>query len=322
MSVLSWTLKEMLFPIQLSEEKKVPTKVQLLKVGEFLSDDDKLEITTEILSSFQKNFQEKVRGYVDGKLPIDYFHENEKIAAGWIENLYIEKDGTELWADVKWTKRASEQLAEGELRYISVEYHTDYQHNEDGKKYGPTLFGAGLTNRPFIKGMASVASFAEKEKKEEYQEMTLEEAMKKIEELEAKIAEMGKGEKEMKEKLEEKKAEEEKAMAEKAAKEKEETFTKMLSEGKAVEAQRESFIAGDMVKFAELAQPLHTKASGTTDESKPEEKTFADGQDEILSLAKAKMEKNSALTLGEAISKVLDENKKLSEKYSEEVKLA
>jgi hypothetical protein len=39
----------------------------------------------------------------------------------------------------------------------------------------------------------------------------------------------------------------------------------MLSDGKAVPAQREAFLEGNLVKFAELAQPLNLKDKGTSE---------------------------------------------------------
>lgn len=157
----------MLLPIKLSEDKVVPKSVQLLRVGTFLFENgETIQVTRELLKSFKKNFDKKVRGYEDGRLPIDYFHENEKVAGGWINQINLTNEDTELWADVIWTPRAEKMLADGEIRYVSAEFHFDYQHNEGGTKWGPTLFGAGLTNRPFIKGMAPVVQFQEESERE------------------------------------------------------------------------------------------------------------------------------------------------------------
>lgn len=316
----------MLIAIKLSEENKVPRRVQLLRVGEFLSDDQgDFKITKDMLKSFKRNFDEKVRGYEDGKLPIDYFHDNEKIAAGWMSGVELNDEQTELWVEVEWTKSAESKLADRELRYISAEFHLNYQHNEGGKKFGPTLFGAGLTNRPFIKGMKAVAA------SEGANEMTLEQALAKIKELEAMVAEMKqaaeppKPEGEQSEELSAAKKELSELKAKHAAEAKlnvkKDAFSKMLSEGKVVEAQREAFLSDDMTKFAELAMKTNTEAkghSGTEGKETSEEKS---SQDQVIELAE-KMVKEKGITLSQAIAQVLKDNKKLSEGYDKEVVVA
>ncbi len=339
----------MLKPITLSEDKLVPKTVQLLRVGQFkFENGDEIEITSKLLKSFKVNFDNKVRGYDDGKLPVDYYHENDKIASGWIHQLNLVEGETELWAEVSWTPRAMQMLADGEIRYISAEFHFDYQHNEGGQKYGPTLLGAGLTNRPFIKGMkpvvlaekndpvsekiaklinegypqdqaVAIAKDLERQGKlgegENYM-MTIEQAMAKIAELEAKLKAV-EGEKEMLAGDMQKKDTayaEEKKLAEKAN-----TFNKMLSEGKVIEAARESFMGNDMVKFAEINKTAHTKAVGTSGEGNTVEKDIKkDTQEEIHMLAEA-MAKEKGISYGDAVSRVLRDKKELNEKYLSEV---
>lgn len=312
----------MLIPITLSEAKEVPKKIQLLRAGEFLSEQyGNLKITKEILFGLKKNFDEKVRGYEDGKLPIDYFHENEKIAAGWIENLTLSENGAELWADVKWTPKAEKMLSEGELRYVSAEFSFNYQDNESGKKFGPTLFGAGLTNRPFIKGMDPVMALNEKNQENGGKKM--DEKDKEIEALKAKIAEMQKAMdgkdmemSDLKKKLGETQAQ---YAEEKKCAEKRDNFNKMLAEGKAVEAQRESFMSGDMVKFAELAKPTNMNAKGSHD-SNDQNDSSKSAQDKVLELAEVIVAQKK-VSLHEGISQVLRANKELNAQYQKEVSL-
>lgn len=320
-------------PILLTEiTENAPHQIQLLRVGDFQYDlDEKLEITADMLVSFKQNFDAKIRGYEDGKLPVDYFHDNDKIAAGWISQLYLQNGDTELWAEVEWTPKAKDAIASRELRYVSAEFHLNYEDNESRKKFGPTLFGAGLTNRPFVKGMKSIAA-SEKNKslKDGEKEMTLEEAKAKIKDLEEKIEEMtgkmgemekksGEKDKEL-EDSEKKYSELEAKLSEtKALNEKTNSFNKLLADGKAVEAQREAFMSGDMVKFSELAMPVNKEGQGSSEEKKEsEEKTEAKDADEasekVMELAE-KMAKEQGIALDKAISKVLSENKELAEKH-------
>ncbi len=306
----------MSFLIKLSEDGAVPKRVQLLRTGAFNYDGEAMNITSAMLQSFVKNFNEKVRGYEDGKLPVDYFHENEKIAAGWIASLTIEVEDTELWAEVHWTPKAEKILADGELRYLSVEFSFDYESNEGGKRFGPTLFGAGLTNRPFIKGMKPVKTLSEGDYK-----MTPEQMQAKIAELEAMIADLKKQVGGSAEALAAAKTEADGLKQEKAMSEKKASFDKMLSEGKAVEAQREPFMSGDMTKFAELAKPLNSSSKGGSGEGEPTN-TAADAQDKIHELALKAMAQDKNLSYKQAVSKVLDGDKKLHDQYKNEVKLA
>ena len=294
-------------PIQLSETKEVATRVQLLRTGKF--EEGALVLDEVILASLKKNFDAKVRGYTDGKLPIDYFHEGWKEAAGWISALYLEANGTELWADVQWTPKAMECIGGGEIRYLSVEFSFDYQDNESNQKFGPTLFGAGLTNRPFVKGMKPVVQLSEKGGKGN---MELKEALEKIQtlstqvtDLETKLSESVKASDSLKLELE-------------AAKKKA-VFDKMLSEGKVVEAQREAYLANDMVTFAERAKPVNTIPAGT----KAQEAPVSSGKTaaaEILELAE-KLVSEGQISLSAAISKVRHEKPELVKRHADELRV-
>lgn len=148
-----------------NSDSKPATQVQLLRTGEF-SDPryGTLQITPEILQNMVVNFKSKVRG-VD--LAIDYAHQSDQVAAGWIQDLYLLNEGIELWATVKWTPAGEQRLAEKEFRYLSADFTFNYVDNETGKEFGPTLFGAGLTNRPVVKEMQPVVELTEKHKGDE-----------------------------------------------------------------------------------------------------------------------------------------------------------
>lgn len=308
-----------------------PKKIQLLRAGEFVQGDTKkpLKITPELIRSLKKNFDSNARGYPDKKLPVDYFHENDKVAAGWISNVTLNEDATEMFADVEWTPTAERRIKEGELRYVSVEFDYNYRHNEGGKSFGPTLFGAGLTNRPFIKGMNPVTL------SEGDNQMNEEQYKAKIAELEAKLKKYESGESEQmsaqKKELEDMKkqcseltkklsdveanAAKEKKLAEKTTK-----FNKMLSEGKANEAQREAFMSEDMEKFAELAKATN-QGKGHSGDGKGGDGKELDptktAAEQIFALAEG-IVKDRKVSYDNAISIALSENKELSEKYHKE----
>lgn len=346
---------------------KINDTVQILRVGEFIHPDStigKVIVTSEMLSQMVTNFQNNVRG-ID--IAIDYKHESDDIAAGWVREVFLSEDGMELWARVDWTPAALKKLADKEFRYLSADFHMNYKHNETLQEYGPTLFGAGLTNRPVVKNMRPAVELqeAKKELKPKGEKMPEEKpedkkpemmpedkdqfmyAGKKLDELsgdEIKYAmkkledKLKSLEGEKKEMSEEKKEEvvveaEKEVEAPKAAapveevkedvklSEKKSTFDNLVKAGRAVEAQRDAFMTDDMVKFAELAQPINLSESGS-DAVKKEEQINADPQDAVLALARKKLsEANGKLTLDAAISMVLSENNDLHKKYREAVEV-
>lgn len=89
-------------------------------------------------------------------------------------------------------------------------------------------------------------------------------------------------------------------------------FSVLLSEGKAVEAQREAFVSGDMKAFIEKSVPVKLSEAGHA--SKPPVES-GDAQEEVLSLAK-KLSEEKKISMKEAISAVLKNNNKLAEKLS------
>ena len=89
-------------------------------------------------------------------------------------------------------------------------------------------------------------------------------------------------------------------------------FSILLAEGKACEAQREAFLAGDMKAFIEKAVPVKLAEAGHS--AKPPVES-GDAQEEVLSLAK-KLSEEKKLSMKEAISQVLKNNNKLAEKLS------
>lgn len=326
-------------PIKLSDaafaDNQIPERVQLLRSGKYFHHGKEIEVSKDDLDKMVHNFQEGVRG-ID--LMIDYGHNSEGEAAAWVKNVYVEEkeDGHELWAEVVWTDGGKDSVLSKRYRYISADFHFNYTDNESLSEYGPTLFGAGLTNRPVVKKMQPIIQLSEKYNENlKNEEDSMEEIQKQIDELRAMIMEMkkrsdddaammeGMKKKEVKDedvKMSEdfKRLQEENEELKKAneLREKENTFNKLFAEGKVVEAQRKPFLNGDMVKFSENAAPLNTKETGTGKENEKDQKS---AYDKVMELAEKKM-KDEQIMLSEAISGVLKENKELSKQYREETK--
>jgi len=164
--------------IKLSDVKKgmpasVDPNVQVLRVGSFNHPKyGEFDITTLVLEEMKQNFDANIRG-ID--IALDYFHDSDKEASGWLKELFLSEDGTELWGVVEWTPKARKMLAEREIRYFSPDFAFEWTDPETEKTYQNVLFGGGLTNRPFVKDMAAIVA---SEKKGET--MTLAELEKKV----------------------------------------------------------------------------------------------------------------------------------------------
>lgn len=316
-------------PIQLGDSSAVPLAevsniVQVLRAGEFSHPEyGDFKVSTEDLAAMVRNFDERVRGT---DIAIDFAHESEHEAAGWIQKLYLKENGTELWAEVKWTPTGQKALVDREYRYLSADFAFAYRHNETKSEYGPTLFGAGLTNRPFVKNMAAVVELNEGKGNMQMDD-------KKIQDMEKELADLKKEKEsrdvefaEMKKKLSEyeasnKKSEEEKLAAETKVAEMKRTegFNKLLTEGRACEAQRESYMSGDMDAYAAAYVPVNLDEKGHGKGADKSVKT--DAQDEVLELAN-KLVASEKIGLDRAISRVLSERKDLNEKYIGETSVA
>lgn len=338
--------------LQLSEGDEAPDKIQLFRVGTFHHDEyGPLKITPAVLEEMVENFKNDVRG-ID--LAVDYKHESEDKAAAWIKDVFLNDEKTGMFARVQWTPAGRQVVEDKEFRYISPDFGFKSQDKETLKWFGPTLNGAALTNRPFIKRMNPVVQLSEgaatfdEDDEQENDDMKIEEAQAKIKELEkqtkklseentalsdkvkaaeadkkvcdeanmtpeemmAKIAELTKQLEDMK-----KKANDATIQASEAKKTAE--FNVLLTDGKAVEAQRDAFMKGDTAAFAQLSEKVNLGARGTGKEPPPakEVNTQADAEKEIERLAHVALTEKKATTYGEAVRFVLAEKKDLAAKY-------
>lgn len=135
---------------------------QLAKVGTFFSPVyGKITISPQDLMTMFTNFKTKTP-LAPTQLPIDYDHLSDEPqkpedgkAAGWVQDLQVRDDGT-MWCQPLWTRRAAEMITNGEYRFVSPFFLTDYLDKASGKKIGPTLKAVAITNRPFLEGMQPI----------------------------------------------------------------------------------------------------------------------------------------------------------------------
>lgn len=102
------------------------------------------------------------------ELPVDYFHDGEavpdglplerKVAAGWITDMRTTSGGLEVL--IRWTEKAAGFIERDELAFLSPTFAVDAPDKFEGGMQGPTLYGAGLLNTPFLQQLPRVAASA------------------------------------------------------------------------------------------------------------------------------------------------------------------
>lgn len=314
------------FHIKLAEgtigPESLPQKVQLMRTCSFRHPKyGKVDITRRLFEEMVTNFDKKVRGI---EIMIDYSHESDREAAGWIKGLEIvdntEKQESELWAVPDWTKSGGISLCEKEFAYLSADFDPSYVDPETGIKHGAVLLGAGLTNRPVIKKMASVIQLSELEP---YKENDMnEEDVKKLEQLQKLMTDLGcNSVEEVMAKIAEMKSQNTTLNEEKETAEKKEKTQKLFSEGKLTKAQVDEAIKlpkdsfESFMRLAEMNQPIKSEEEGHAGTPKPKETESA--QDKVIALAEEKASKEK-IDIGSAISLVLSENAELRKSYHAE----
>ena len=291
------------------------TDVQLMKVGTFsYAADQDMKIDSAMFNSMISNFQNKVRG-ID--IAVDYSHENDKKAAGWVTDLYITPDQTQLRAKIKWTIDAQEKISKKLFRYISAEFVFNYV-DDNNINFGPTLYGACLTNRPFLKNMEPIIALSEQKNQGE----KMEEVTKLNELLADQASKLSEVEKQLSEKellLKEMEQKEVERIALELSEKKIACFEKLLFAGKAVAAQRESYLNNDTAKFAELAQPIKLDNIGNSSDIpiKNDESLTSDEAEDKIHILAEKMKEEKRIAYADAVSRVIKENPILNKKYQE-----
>jgi hypothetical protein len=115
-----------------------------------------LDFTKKRLQRFADNVKNRVRK-ID--LDVDYEHKGDVAkggkAAGWIRDSEVRDDG--LWIGVEFTDTAKKEIKAGEWKYLSPEFHDEWT-DADGNTFKDVLFGAALTNRPYLKDLLPIAA--------------------------------------------------------------------------------------------------------------------------------------------------------------------
>ncbi|RYG34219.1 hypothetical protein EON81_16140 [bacterium] len=150
-------------------------KVQVLRCGSWQYGEDPesgFDLTESDLREIVSNFKAAEKG-VD--VPLMYGHDDASEAqCGWVKDLALEGKGADasVWAYFDLTDgHVRRKVDEGSIKYSSSELDLAYVNPERARTTGDTtprkvFEGLALTNRPYIKGMAPVATVTLTERSE------------------------------------------------------------------------------------------------------------------------------------------------------------
>lgn len=104
---------------------------------------------------YKANFDNNV---MQQEVPWTFEHGIDKAkgnkAAGVVRELEVREDG--LYAGIKFTPTALQELRDGEWLYNSPEIKDEWTSPADGETYEDVFWGGSVTNYPFLKGIAPI----------------------------------------------------------------------------------------------------------------------------------------------------------------------
>lgn len=255
--------------IKLSSD--LPYVIELAKtVDGFHVNYGEVKITKDDLLSFKNNFDSRVVG-VD--ISIDFDHETRE-AAGWVKEVFLSEDGETLFGVIRWTPKGAVSLTDREFRYLSPEFHPNWVHPHTGVAHGPTMLGAALVNRPFLKMDAIVGLNNGKNKGvPKMDTITLADHNKKVVDMQEKIDALTLSEgtavktaKNLQEKLTQLSEENKTLKAEAEKKEKEAIHNKLFTDGKINKAQLDALNEGkEGLEVLALAESMNNEPKGSNE---------------------------------------------------------
>lgn len=136
--------------IALSEEAGKPASswVHALPIGSYSHPIfGSIAITASRAKKFADSVVKRVRG-IDPS--INFNHNNEDVAAGWVKSAEARDNG--VWLFVEWTEDAAKKIKDKAYRYFSAEYADEWE-NPEGSTFADVIMGGALTNRPFMKNL-------------------------------------------------------------------------------------------------------------------------------------------------------------------------
>lgn len=118
------------------------------------------KIDVETANRLKRSFDDKIR---NGKYFSDYEHGLDRARGGAASGEILELKVVEqpegnftqpgLWARVKFTDKAKQEIENGEWNYWSASHYDTWTHPQTGEQHEMVYDGGTLTNKPYVKGM-------------------------------------------------------------------------------------------------------------------------------------------------------------------------
>lgn len=142
----------------------LPTRIEVLKVGMWdTTNHGMFMISPQDIDQMIQNFNDGIGLPGQGTIgaPIDFGHDSDEEAAGWM--VALSTDGNTLYADVEWTASGTIALEGKNYKCFSPEFYPACRGGwEDSEQYGViipnVLVGGGLTNIPLFKGLKPITA--------------------------------------------------------------------------------------------------------------------------------------------------------------------
>lgn len=143
----------------------VPEWVMIARTGSWLGHPQGPEVIERdhlesALAAFERNYRSH-----GTDLAIDYHHSSvfaarghvqKAPAAGWIQDMELRNDGTELWARVLWTSEARRDIGARRYRYLSPVLRWNRPDPVTGRQVALQVHSVALTNTPFMTSLEAL----------------------------------------------------------------------------------------------------------------------------------------------------------------------
>lgn len=147
-----------------TDTSKLPDTIEVLRAGAWPETSNKgmLYISPDNLNNYVTNFDNGVGipgGKEFGQLPIDFNHDDDDQAAGWITKLFVQENT--LFANVTWTDAGAAALRGGMYKCFSPSFWPSclgewYDPENWNSTATDVLVGGALTNIPFFKDLTAI----------------------------------------------------------------------------------------------------------------------------------------------------------------------
>ena len=135
-------------------------KKQILRVGDWIYGDGKLEVTKDYLKQIAENFKKGVLENVF--VPLTH-SDDPRDNTGDVKEVEVSKDGKTLEAVLSVDDNAAQLIRDKKVKGVSCSIEENYMDKEKKKNVGSVLRHVALVLEPYIKGLAPFEQLSDKQ---------------------------------------------------------------------------------------------------------------------------------------------------------------